>query len=179
MNFTGRINRRGNAMFNMPHVVEDSSGNQWTVPSNIGKVKVALKPDASNYFNIGSGSCTFRIWLYCDSSHNILLTTLTVSSPITSGSIPSPAAEVDMSSLAGRPLNVRYTVTNGSGATQVGNVPITFVTNTPVVQGAKIKKEDINQTGASVTAGTIMTNSKFSRGTKCEASTFNTKVLDA
>lgn len=180
MNYSGVINRHGNAMFNMPHKIEDANGNQYTLPSGTKKVKVALHPDASNYFNNTSGSCKFNIYIYADSSHNVLLTNLTCNGKIASGDIPSSSEqEVDLTSLAGLPLNIRYTVTNGSGATQVGKIPITFKTNTPVTQGAKIKKEDINQTGTSIAAGTVMTNSKFSRGTKCEASTFNSRVLDA
>jgi len=48
---------------------------------------------------------------------------------------------------------------------------------TKVTAGNKIMASDINQTGTSISAGTVMQNSNFSNGTAAQASTFNTKVL--
>lgn len=81
---------------------------------------------------------------------------------------------------SGYPGEAVLKVRNNTGVYSTVTITLTVEYTNPytaVTQGSKIKTSDINQTGASVTAGTKIQNSNFSAGTKAEASTFNSRVL--
>ena len=185
MNFTGRVHKGTKGILSGPLPVQDSSGNQYTLPSGTGTVLVALKPTNDIYiYKSGTSGSTAVTFYLCDSSggNSVAICTISVTagSPIKSGSVPSSQSSQshNLSGLAGKALYVKFTTSSGSGFQMTENMPIQIKSPyTAVTQGNEIKKEDINQTGASVTAGTVMTNSKFSSGTKIEASTFNSQVL--
>lgn len=184
MSFSGKISTGGNALIGVQHSVVDGNGNQYTLPSNTKKMKIQLKPTSSYYLYKNGGTANVKFFLCHDNSDKIEICSFTVTSgsPQKSGGIPSAAIEKDLTSLAGKTLYARFEIVSKTGDTypQLNNrlMPIELQSPyTSVTQGSEIKKEAINQTGASVTAGTVMTNSKFSSGTKIEASTFNSQVL--
>lgn len=183
MAFSGYISTGGNALFNIAHPVT-SGGSQYTLPSGTKKMKIQLKPTTDYYFSITDGSANFKFFLCHDNSDKIEICTISVTagSSQKSGGIPTTAVEKDLSSLAGKTLYARFEMvsTTKNYYPKLNNryMPIEMqAPYTAVTQGSEIKKEAITQTGASVTAGTVMTNSKFSSGTKIEASTFNSQVL--
>ena len=67
----------------------------------------------------------------------------------------------------------------GTFSIPAGKLVVTTTSKyTGVTAGNVIKATDRSQTGTTTTANTVMTDSHFSAGTKIEASTFNTQVLN-
>lgn len=185
MDFTGRIHMGSKRVMSGPLPVQDSSGNQYTLPAGTGTVLVAMKPTNDIYIYKSGTSGSVKVTFYlCDSSGGnavaICSISVTAGSPIKSGSVPSAQGEQshNLSGLAGKDLYVKFTLTSGSDFQMSENMPISIKSPyTAVVAGEKIVTGDINQTGTSISAGTVMSNSHFSSGTKVEASTFNSEVL--
>ena len=186
MKLEGRLHRGSKAALNTIIPVQTSGGSDYTLPAGTKKVLVTLNPTEDIYIyrspNYGNTDVNFFL---CNSGNTkrvlICMISVTGGSPIKSGSIPSNQSEQlkDLSTLAGQKLYARFETVNGSGFSFVDNLPINIRSPyTAVVQGNKIVTGDINQTGTSITSGTVMQNSKFSRGTKAEASTFNSQVLE-
>ena len=184
MNFSGYIHR-SSGFLNNRFPVEYSNGNQLTLPSGTGTVAVSIHPDDSCFIQkTQSGVGTFGFYLSDVNNNRVKICSITVNgnSKIKSGDFPSgDSQKKNLSSLAGKALYAWFQLESGNSnglGFSGSKMPITIKSNTAVVAGNKIVTNDINQTGTSITAGTIMTNSKFSKGTKCEASTFNSQVLD-
>lgn len=185
MNFTGRIHKGTHGILSGPLPVQDSSGNQYTLPSGTKTVLVAMKPTNDIYiYKSGTSESTQVTFWLCDSSGgnsvSICSISVTAGSPIKSGSVPSSKSDQshNLSGLAGKALYVKFTTTAGAGFQMTENMPISIKSPyTAVTAGNSCVVADINQTGTSITAGTVMSNSKFSSGTKIEASTFNSQVL--
>lgn len=98
--------------------------------------------------------------------------------PISRGSWYTDAAMIDCASNFNAPrFQARFTYSGGH-VNATFTLTVEFgASYTPVTAGNKILASDINQTGTSISAGTIMTNTHFTAGTKIEASTFNSQVL--
>lgn len=179
MSFTGRIKKGSSAALNNNLQVVDGDGNAYTLPANTGNVKVQLKPTDTYYLStLGFGTVNFYL---CNGNTKVLICQIALDPPQKSGGIPDTPASVNLSSLANKQLYARFEWVSGYGENMSMNgnyLPIEIKDPyTAVTSGNKCVTGDINQTGASVSAGTVMSNSHFSAGTKIEASTFNSQVL--
>jgi len=185
MYLSGYVDLGTHSLFGPVQEITDGSGNSYKLPSGTRNVKIQFLPSSTYYFSKSSGVASVKVHMVevGNSSNSLELFTFTVSASETqkSGSIPTNPVELDLSQFANKYIGVKFSIVTNTTSTypQLNNrkMPIKLQSNTAVVAGNKCGIADINQTGTSITAGTKMSNSNFSSGTKIQASTFNSQVL--
>lgn len=134
----------------------------------------------------GSGSSVTSHLYFCDSAGNnayqifqVTGVTNTMLSSTYSASTYNKSVD-GCTGLKGKALYLKITGGNLLNAGCAGKsikIKTTGTFYTAVEAGNKILATDRSQTGTTTTAGTVMSDTHFTAGTKIEASTFNSQVL--
>ena len=154
-----------------------------TMPSGEFPVKITGF-SGTLYAANASGNITVTL---CDSSGGNAYTMATIASNGTlkmvlgNNSPTYSAAQVRATGLIGKAIYIQVrglgTINTNDTSGRVITIETSDKLYTAVTAGNKIMASDFTQTGGSATVGNTISNSNFSSGTKAEASTFNSKVL--